>query len=65
MSNSGEQARVGQQRGDLPEFDLEYSFDEPYWPSEVTVYPAEGGAGLLTNWITVPIDMAWPLEECR
>lgn len=46
-----------------PKFDLGYAFDDRRWPAEVTVY--EHGPGISARWITVGVDNAVPLEECR
>ena len=49
---------------DLPEFELEFLFDDDEDPSEVTVFVDEPAA-LSTNWITVDVENAVPLEEIR
>ncbi len=51
--------------GDPPEFDLSYLYDSKDQPSEVTVFPASNEFDISTNWITVPVDWAIPLEETR
>jgi len=49
---------------ELPDFDLEYLFDDDDDPSEVTVF-VDNAAALSTNWITVDADHAVALEEVR
>jgi hypothetical protein len=49
---------------ELPEFELEYLFDDDDAPTEVTVF-ADDPETLSTRWITVDRDYAVPLEEVR
>ena len=50
---------------DDPEFELSYLYDRKDQPSEVTVFPASNEFDISTNWITVPVDWAIPIEETR
>jgi hypothetical protein len=49
---------------ELPQFDLEYLFDDDDDPTEVTVF-ADDPESLSTQWITVDRSAAVPLEEVR
>lgn len=49
----------------LPEFDLVCRVDDDERPREFTVFPAEAGPAVLTTWLTVDVDAAVPLEDCR
>lgn len=49
---------------ELPQFDLEYLFDDDDSPTEVTVF-ADDPEALSTQWITVDRNCAVPLEEVR
>lgn len=49
----------------LPRFDLSYLFDTEDDPTEVTVFPATDDFDISTNWITVDVDGAIPLDEIR
>jgi hypothetical protein len=49
---------------ELPQFDLEYLFDDDDSPTEVTVF-ADDPESLSTQWITIDRDCAVPLEEVR
>lgn len=49
---------------ELPQFDLEYLFDDDESPTEVTVF-ADDPESLSTRWITVDREFAVPLEEVR
>lgn len=49
----------------LPRFAFEYSFDDRMRPSEVTIFDPDSGAGIMTNWLTAPTDIAIPVEDCR
>ena len=50
---------------ELPAFDLSYLFDNADEPSEVTVFPASNTQDISTNWITVDLGTAVPLEQVR
>lgn len=50
---------------ELPAFDLSYLFDNADEPSEVTVFPASNTHDISTNWITVDLGTAVPLEQVR
>lgn len=50
---------------ELPVFDLDYLFDDRDHPTEVTVFPAEDTFDISTNWITIDIDHAVPLDRIR
>ncbi|WP_372912143.1 hypothetical protein [Salinigranum sp.] len=49
---------------ELPQFDLEYLFDDDDCPTEVTVF-ADDPESLSTRWITIDREFAVPLEEVR
>lgn len=49
---------------ELPQFDLEYLFDDDDDPTEVTIF-ADDPESLSTQWITVDRSSAIPLEEVR
>ena len=49
---------------ELPEFELEYLFDDDESPTEVTVF-ADDPETLSTRWITIDRSFAVPLEEVR
>jgi hypothetical protein len=49
---------------ELPQFDLEYLFDDDDSPTEVTIF-ADDPEVLSTQWITVDRSCAVPLEEVR
>lgn len=50
---------------ELPAFGLSYLFDNADEPSEVTVFPASNSHDISTNWITVDLGTAVPLEQIR
>lgn len=50
---------------ELPGFDLSYLFDNADDPTEVTVFPASNDQDISTNWITVDLGTAVPLEQVR
>lgn len=50
---------------ELPGFDLSYLFDDADNPTEVTVFPASNTHDISTNWITVDLGTAVPLEQIR
>lgn len=47
---------------DLPQFGLDYEYDDPVNPSEVTVFEA-AAADRTTHWITVDVDGAVDLAS--
>ncbi|MDZ7702176.1 MAG: hypothetical protein U5J98_09005 [Halobacteriales archaeon] len=49
----------------LPEFDLAFLYDDDDDPTEVTVFPARFDEDLATNWITVDVGHAVPLDSVR
>ena len=49
---------------ELPQFDLEYLFDDDDNPTEVTIF-ADDPETLSTQWITVDREVAVPLDEVR
>jgi hypothetical protein len=49
---------------ELPQFELEYLFDDDDSPTEVTIF-ADDPEALSTQWITVDRSCAVPLEEVR
>ena len=49
---------------ELPQFDLEYLFDDDDCPTEVTIF-ADDPESLSTRWITIDREFAVPLEEVR
>ena len=59
MTPSGE-ARP--RRDELPRFDLEFRFDDPDDPREVTLY-VDDSAHRTTSWITVSAEHCVPLDE--
>jgi hypothetical protein len=71
---AGERSRMGATdpttdppatRDDPPEFDLDYRFDDPEDPGEVTVFPAREDADITTEWITVATGDAVSLREIK
>ena len=50
---------------ELPRFELSYLFDSEDEPTEVTVFPESDDHDISTNWITVAIDAAVPLDQIR
>jgi hypothetical protein len=52
-------------RHDPPTFNLEYRFDDPENPEEVTVFPLCADADITTEWITVGTTDALPVREMR
>ena len=50
---------------ELPSFELSYLFDKEDEPTEVTVFPESNDFDISTNWITVAIDGAVPLDQVR
>lgn len=51
--------------GELPSFELSYLFDSEDEPTEVTVFPGSDEFDISTNWITIDVDGAVPLEAVR
>ena len=51
--------------GELPHFELSYLFDNEDEPTEVTVFPESDDYDISTNWITMTIDAAVPLDRVR
>jgi len=49
----------------LPRFELSYLFDSEDHPTEVTVFPESDDFDISTNWITVDVDGAIPLDKVR
>ncbi|MFC6724566.1 hypothetical protein ACFQE1_09305 [Halobium palmae] len=49
----------------FPSFELEYAFDDASEPTEVTLFSTSGEDDPVTNWLTVDVDHAVPLEEVR
>ncbi len=49
----------------FPEFELAYLYDDDDEPSEVTVFPARFDDDLATNWITIDVGHAVPLDHVR
>ena len=50
---------------DLPRFELSYLFDSEDEPTEVTVFPESDDYDISTNWITVSVEGAVPLDKVR
>lgn len=50
---------------ELPRFELSYLFDDEDEPTEVTVFPESDDFDISTNWITVAIGAAVPLDQVR
>ena len=50
---------------ELPRFELSYLFDNQDEPTEVTIFPESNDFDISTNWITVAVDAAIPLEQVR
>lgn len=50
---------------ELPRFELSYLFDNEEEPTEVTVFPASDDFDISTNWITVAVEAAVPLDQVR
>lgn len=49
---------------DLPQFDLEYLFDDDENPTEVTIF-ADDPDTLSTRWITIDRDYAVDIDDVR
>ena len=49
----------------LPRFGLSYLYDDDARPNEVTVFPESDDGNLVTEWLTVGVDDAIPLEKVR
>ena len=49
----------------LPRFELSYLFDSEDEPTEVTVFPESDDHDISTNWITVAVEAAVPLDQIR
>jgi hypothetical protein len=49
----------------LPRFGLSYLYDDDTRPNEVTVFPESADGNLVTEWLTVGVDDAVPLEKVR
>lgn len=49
----------------FPEFELAFLYDDDDEPSEVTVFPARFDDDLATNWITIDVGHAVPLDRVR
>lgn len=49
---------------DPPEFALDFLVDDEVEPSELTIFSPEGD-DITTQWITVEIDAAVPIEAVR
>lgn len=47
----------------FPTFELEYLVDEQQHPTELTIFPESTQFDIHTNWITVDIGSAIPLDE--
>lgn len=45
--------------------ELSWRYDDDTAPREITVFPADGGTEVLTQWLTVDVDTAVHLEEMR
>lgn len=50
---------------EFPRFELSYLFDSEDEPTEVTVFPESDDHDISTNWITVAVEAAVPLDEVR
>lgn len=54
----------GSDRQELPEFELEYLFDDDEDPTTVTVFTGdEESEDILTSWITIEEQYTIPLDE--
>jgi len=49
---------------EYPEFAYKYSYDERRQPSEVTIV-TDDTEKTMTEWVTAPIGICLPVEECR
>lgn len=49
----------------LPRFELSYLFDDRDKPTEVTVFPESNEYDISTNWITIDVSSAVPLDNLR
>jgi hypothetical protein len=65
MSVSDPRADPSADRHDPPTFDLDYRFDDPDDPTEVTVFSGQDDADIMTEWITVDATDALPVPETR
>lgn len=50
---------------DPPSFELEYFLDDDEAPTTMTVCSAENPGSIATEWITIDIRQAVPLEQVR
>lgn len=48
---------------DFYDFELTYSFDEHRDPSQVTI-SSQRSDEIFTGWISAPIEISLPVEEC-
>lgn len=55
----------GSELDELPRFGLSYLFDNEARPNEVTLFPETAEADLVTQWLTVSVDDAIPLDKVR
>lgn len=61
-----ERAPTGEQDLEqLPRFSLSYLYDDEVRPTEVTLFPESAEADLVTQWLTVDVESAIPLEDVR
>ena len=65
MSTTNPAADPPADRHEPPAFDLEYRFDNPADPEELTVFPSRGDADVTTEWVTVDTADAVPVREIR
>ncbi|WP_435194946.1 hypothetical protein [Natronomonas sp. EA1] len=50
---------------DVPHFDLVCALDDTDSPTEVTVFARDSLETLATEWITIDVDHAVPVDEIR
>lgn len=62
MSSAGEVRGFRGEKDDPPAFELDYGFDDPDDPGEVTIYEPDAES-VTTSWITVEARYAVPIED--
>lgn len=50
-------------RDEFPRFELSYLYDSEDQPTEVTIYPESNEYDISTNWLTVDLDAAIPIDQ--
>lgn len=65
MSATDARRRPTGRLGRFPEFELACLYDDEDDPTEVTVFPQRFEDDLATNWITIDVAHAVPLDRVR